>query len=178
MADPAGLVLIGFMGAGKSTLGDLLARRQGLPFVDLDAVIEAEAGDTIATLFEREGEASFRQREGDALRDQLASAPSILSTGGGVVEDRQNRRVLRDGWPVVWLDIQFETVRGRLQGREADLRPLVARLGWDGLQRLHRRRRLLYARCADFRFDSDRDSPAQMVRRLAVALAGQEGEAP
>ena len=88
------LVLVGPMGAGKSSIGRRLAGRFGLAFVDLDREVEQRTGATIPTIFECEGEAGFRLREREVLADLLAGEGLLLASGGGAVLDPDNRRAL------------------------------------------------------------------------------------
>ncbi len=118
-----GVVLIGFMGSGKSSVGRKLARRFGVPFVDVDERIESVAGCRIRDLFVREGEAAFRVREKAALRDVLSRKGNVIATGGGAFADEENRILLRSYAPVVYLETSVETLLERLSG---DLgRPLL-----------------------------------------------------
>ena len=171
--EPDRVALVGFMASGKSAVGPALAMRLGMAFVDLDAALEAQAGRSIPEIFEEEGEDAFRAREEDVLRLHLEGPPKVLSTGGGIVERAGNRTALRSGTRVVWLDAHFETLRARLAAARTP-RPLVERLGWEGLRALHLRRRPLYASCAHFRFDTDRDAPVRVARRIEGALRTSE----
>jgi len=118
-----GVVLVGFMGSGKSSVGRQLARRFGAPFVDMDERIESAAGSPIRDLFAREGEPAFREREKAALRDALSVKGCVIATGGGAFSDEENRILLRSYAPVVYLEAAVETLLGRLAG---DLgRPLL-----------------------------------------------------
>lgn len=122
------LYLIGLPGSGKTTLGRRLASHYGRPFLDLDAVIVAAAGQDIPAIFEAEGEAGFRQREAAALREVAARPePLVVATGGGTPCFHQNMDVLRTtGFPV-WLDVPLATLARRLAaGAQAHTRPLVA----------------------------------------------------
>ena len=118
-----GVVLVGFMGAGTSSVGRELARRFGAPFVDVDERIEAEAGCRIRDLFSREGEPAFRVREKAAMRDALTVKGRVIASGGGAFADEENRALLRSYAPVVYLEAAVETLLERLAG---DLgRPLL-----------------------------------------------------
>jgi shikimate kinase len=118
-----GVVLVGFMGSGKSSVGRKLARRFGVPFVDVDERIESAAGCRIRDLFGREGEPAFRVREKAALRDVLSVKGCVIATGGGAFADEENRVLLRSYAPVVYLETAVETLLARLAG---DLgRPLL-----------------------------------------------------
>src|SRR5262245_50547332 len=95
MTEPScNLVLTGFMGAGKSTVGRALAHRLGRAFVDLDAVIEAEAGRPISAIFADDGESGFRDRETSAIRRVMATDNQVIATGGGALLRPENVRLL------------------------------------------------------------------------------------
>src|SRR3990170_6069047 len=118
-----GVVLVGFVGSGKSSVGRVLARRFGAPFVDMDERIESAAGSPIRDLFAREGEPAFREREKAALRDALSVKGCVIATGGGAFSDEENRVLLRSYAPVVYLEAAVEILLERLA---ADLgRPLL-----------------------------------------------------
>lgn len=169
------IALVGFMGAGKSTIGPRLGSRLGRLFLDLDQVVVDRTGSSIGELFEQSGEAAFRDLEQEVLAESLALPAFVISTGGGVVERDANVALLRDRCTVLWLDVRFETVRRRLSAA-GPVRPLVDRLGWTGLRELHSRRRSMYAQCADLRLDADREAPARLVRRILGALRSDPTE--
>jgi len=164
------IALIGFMFAGKSSIGPQLGMRVGLDFLDLDSGLVEQEGVGIGELFAGRGEVEFRRLESDLLARTLAGPARALSTGGGIVADQENRRLLSRHAIVVWLDVRFETVLARLRESQGPVRPLVDRLGPDGLRDLHHRRRPLYASCADLRVDADRDAPGRLARRIALHL--------
>ena len=122
---PKNIVLIGFMGSGKSTVGRELHQRLGYPLVDMDHVIEQRAGKTITAIFAEEGEEAFRDME-TLLLDELTDpeAPRrIISTGGGVVGREANRALLRHLGYVVWLNAPINVILDRT-GRNRE-RPLL-----------------------------------------------------
>ena len=118
-----GVVLVGFMGSGKSSVGRELARRFGAPFVDVDERIESAAGCRIRDLFAREGEPAFRVREKAALLDALSVKGCVIATGGGAFADEENRDLLRAYAPVVYLEAAVETLLERLAADHG--RPLL-----------------------------------------------------
>jgi shikimate kinase len=122
---PKNIVLIGFMGSGKSTVGRELHHRLGYPLVDMDQVIEQRAGKSIAAIFEAEGEEKFREMETQLLQELAApSTPRrIISTGGGVVGREANRALLRDLGYVVWLNAPVAVILERT-GKNRE-RPLL-----------------------------------------------------
>jgi shikimate kinase/3-dehydroquinate synthase len=95
------IFLVGLMGAGKTTIGRLLARRLGLCFIDSDHEIEARTGASIPWIFEIEGEASFRRREAEVIRELTAQRGLVLATGGGAVLDANSRALLAERGTVV-----------------------------------------------------------------------------
>ncbi len=121
------IVLTGFMGSGKTTVGPLLAGRLGWGFVDVDDVIAAEAGCTIPELFRREGEAAFRQRERAAIARLASGDALVLALGGGAIEDAETRSLLlsQSGTLLVHLEVRLATALARCRGTE-HLRPVLA----------------------------------------------------
>lgn len=122
---PRSIVLIGFMGCGKSTVGRELQGLLGYPLVDTDQLIEERAGCTISGLFERDGEAAFRDMETAVLRElaQGGGANRIIATGGGIILRPENRALLRSLGCVAWLHAPVDTI-ARRTGRNRD-RPLL-----------------------------------------------------
>lgn len=122
------LVLVGLMGAGKSTVGRACATRLGRRFVDVDEVVEAMAGRSVAEIFSVDGEAAFRARERDALRDACSSPePLVIACGGGAMGDAANRRLVRACGCVVWLTADPATLAARVgSGAPRATRPLLA----------------------------------------------------
>lgn len=146
--------LVGMMGAGKSSVGRLLAQQLGRRFVDTDARIVAQNGITIAALFEERGEAAFRTIESDVIEECLADvAPAVLSLGGGAVLGERNRIALRSGSIVAWLRATPETLLQRV-GTGA-VRPLLAGDPEAAIRRIDAERRPLYALCAHVVVDVD-----------------------
>jgi shikimate kinase len=123
---PQRIVHTVFMGAGKTTVGNLLALRLGWAFVDADEKIEAAAGATIAQLFAERGEPWFRQLEHETIRDLLNSESLVLAFGGGAIEDERTRGLALSspGTLLIHLEATLETVRHRCRGTEA-LRPVL-----------------------------------------------------
>lgn len=121
MSDPAdpttrhNIVLVGFMGCGKSTIARLLHQKLGYPLVEMDQVLEERAGKPITRIFEEDGEPVFRSMESGLLHEleQDDNSARILSTGGGVVGSAENRTALRRLGYVVWLKVTPETVLQR-----------------------------------------------------------------
>lgn len=135
--------LIGFMGSGKSVVGQELARRLGWQFIDMDTEIEAREQQSISEIFRTRGEPAFREAETSALRDFLLKSPEqdrIVSLGGGAFAQKNNRRLLR-GWPTVFLDAPVEELWKRCQQDDVE-RPLRKNL--EQFSRLHEERLPFY----------------------------------
>jgi shikimate kinase len=126
------LFLIGPTGAGKTSIGRRLAEHYGLPFVDIDHEIEAHTGVTVATIFEIEGEAGFRQRESAHIEQCSSRDGLVLATGAGAVLDAVNGRLLRERGFTVWLQVDIDQQIERLEHDRQ--RPLLA--GTDRRERL------------------------------------------
>jgi len=123
------IVLIGFMGAGKTTVGAILARRLGWDFVDSDRIVEARAGCTIGEIFSREGEQAFREKEAAAIRDIAKSEHLVIGLGGGAVEAAATREFLSSlsDTLIVFLEAPLETLLARCAGHEdGPVRPVLA----------------------------------------------------
>ncbi|MGD1858865.1 MAG: shikimate kinase [Leptolyngbyaceae cyanobacterium] len=124
----ANLYLVGMMGAGKSTVGQLIAAEMGYRFCDTDAVIEQAAQKKIPEIFAESGEAAFRALESQVLSQLSPYTRLVIATGGGIVLDQENWWHLRQG-VVVWLDVPLEELTQRLQGSRQ--RPLLQRPNWQ-----------------------------------------------
>ena len=166
------LFLVGFMGAGKSTVGPILAKSLGLPFADLDDVIESGTGMTVDALFAERGEEGFRAAEYDALEAVLETGPAVVACGGGIVTYEDSRSVLAAGGDVVYLavtaDESLDRVRGQLHGR-----PLLRGADPAGAATLLGLRERLYDQVADFTVDTVDRSPADVARRIQEWVAMQ-----
>ena len=117
------IVLVGLMGAGKSTVGRRLARRLGLDFVDTDDEIERAADHSIAEIFERFGEESFRDGERRVIARLVEGSPKVIATGGGAFVNGQTRALILERCIAVWLDADLDTLAERVSRR--DHRPLL-----------------------------------------------------
>jgi shikimate kinase len=111
------IVLVGMMGAGKSSVGRRLAVRLGLPFADADTEIEAAAGMSITDIFERHGEPAFRSGEARVIGRLLDAGPQVLATGGGAFMNADTRAAIREKAVSVWLKAEFEVLMRRIKRR-------------------------------------------------------------
>ena len=168
------IVLVGLSGSGKSTVGALLAARLGWAFVDLDSLIEAEAGERISTIFAREGEEGFRAREHAAtlaMASRLGEngTPAVLAPGGGWVLDPRNLRALGGSVVSVYLRVSPDLAARRM-GEAAEARPLIAGSGTgDQLRELLMRREAVYLQ-ANHTVNVEAMTPLQVSDSI-VALA-------
>ena len=117
------LILTGFMGSGKSSVGRELATLLQRPFIDLDKYIEKQTGLTIAEIFEHQGETYFRRLEQQALKTVLAYPPMVLATGGGTIINEDNRRLIQNRGYIVFLDASQDTIMKRTGASHS--RPLL-----------------------------------------------------
>lgn len=117
------IVLVGMMGAGKTTVGRRLAPRIGLPFFDADSEIEQAAGMSVAELFNRHGEESFRQGEAKVIERLLDASPSVVATGGGALLDASTRQRIKEKSVSIWIKADIDTIVRRATRRGT--RPLL-----------------------------------------------------
>ncbi|MEW5966302.1 MAG: shikimate kinase [Pseudomonadota bacterium] len=159
------LFLVGLMGAGKTTVGRLLAKHYGCRFVDSDHEIEARTGVKIPVIFEIEGEAGFRKREEAMIAELTAQSGIVLASGGGAVLSAANRARLRDNGLVIYLRGTPEHLHERT--RQDRNRPLLQTENpLEKLRELYRVRDPLYREVADLVVDTGRQGVTGMTRTL------------
>jgi len=160
--------LTGFMGAGKTVVGELLAERLGLPFFDLDKEIEARAGMGIRQMFETQGEAAFRQSERETLRALLTLPDAVVATGGGTFTFEANARLMGENGMSVFLNPPFATIVARIGALGKTDRPLFK----DETQALTLyRERLPAYRRADLTVDIGAgEGPREVAARIALLI--------
>lgn len=151
---PDRIVIIGFMGAGKSRFGSVLAKRLGFRHIDTDREIEKAEQRSIPKIFEESGEAGFRKAESRALSEALKASQVVVSAGGGAVTVPGNCALLKDTSFVIWLRASLEAVLERTQGSPS--RPLLNVEDPRGtVLRLMKEREPLYAACANAQIQND-----------------------
>jgi shikimate kinase len=176
---PSRIVLTGFMGSGKTTVGPIVAQRLGWKFIDVDDVIEAESGASIAQIFARDGEAAFRNREHATIARLSGMDALVLALGGGAIEREETRHLLLStpGTFLVHLDVSLETTLARCGGTEGT-RPVLA--DHTNLAARYERRLPLY-RMAHVSIAVDTLTPAQVADAVLLASgveAGRPGNSP
>lgn len=164
------IYLVGPMGAGKSTIGRLLADGLGLSFTDTDQEIEARCGADIAWIFDVEGEEGFRKRETDVLRDLSRQPAQVIATGGGTVMYAENRKIINATGVVVFLDAAVDTLIRRMEQDKS--RPLLQKPNRDEVIRiLYAEREPVYRELADVVVSTSRGNPRQVVNKIIDALS-------
>lgn len=162
------IVLVGFMGAGKTTVGRLLAAKLGVPFTDSDHVIEARAGKPIRQIFADDGEPAFRQLEHDVIADLLTTGEDlVLALGGGAAVHEGTRGNLKAATnvPVVYLKVSYHEAMRRVGSDQG--RPMLAR---PDVAQLYAERNLRYAQAATLTIDSDDKSPEELALDILARL--------
>ena len=163
------IVLVGLMGAGKSTVGRRLAKRLGVPFVDSDAEIEEAAGTTAADLFERYGENDFRDGERRLVARLVDGTVRVIATGGGAYVDPRTRHLLNERAITVWLDAPVDVLAERTGRR--DSRPLLRGGNRSAtLARLSEQRQPMYAE-AHIHIRSGDGGHGQVVEAIVAAIS-------
>ncbi|HEV3395654.1 MAG TPA: shikimate kinase [Xanthobacteraceae bacterium] len=160
------IVLVGMMGAGKSSVGRRLAARLGLAFIDADTEIEAAAGMSIADIFSAHGEAYFRSGEARVIARLLEGGPQVMATGGGAIVNPDTRAAIRAKGVSIWLDAEYEVLLRRVK-RRTDRPMLKTADPAETLKRLLAERNPVYA-LADVRLRS-RDAPHETIVNEAIA---------
>ena len=170
------LVLVGLMGAGKTSVGRRCAARLERPFVDTDDLVETTTGTSVAEVFETQGEAAFRAIERTAVADAAASpTPLVIACGGGAVLDPESRRALRDAGLVVWLRASPDVLSARVE-RQPDTRPLLRGAPPAAtLERLAVLRADAYEAAAHAVVDTDGRTQDEVADAVLAVFASDEG---
>ena len=164
---PANIVLIGFMGAGKSICGRVLARRSGRCFVETDDMIVARDGRSIPEIFRQHGEERFRQLEGEVLEDLRMKSGNVIATGGGLPCREGRMELLKSLGTVVWLDGDFRELHER--ARRTGDRPMLQGRSFVEVEALYRQRTAFY-RQAHLTIDTTGLGIDDVVGRVLRAL--------
>ncbi len=171
VADERNIVITGFMGTGKTAVGEEVARRLGRPFVDMDAVIEQREGRSIAQIFAEEGEPYFRRLEAALVKELAAARGLVIATGGGALIPEENRRAMTATGIIVCLWADEETLIQRLESDTS--RPLLARPDWKAyLRELLTRRRPAYERLPHH-VDTTGKTVAEVADHIIALVQGE-----
>ena len=154
-------VLLGFMGAGKSTI----ARNLASDFVDMDNLLEERLGMSIARFFEEKGEVAFRQIEEEVLAD-LLKTDQVISTGGGIVISPRNRDLLKENSDNIYLKADFETLYQRISADKDNQRPLFLNNSKEDLAAIFNERQAWYEEVASKVIDVSKLSPEEIIEEL------------
>jgi shikimate kinase len=164
------IVLIGFMGTGKSSIARALERGFGYDVIDTDAYIEKEQGMSISEIFASKGEEAFRKMETALIRDQLMNMDNtVISCGGGMPLREENQALLKHAGTVIWLQASVPELMARLKGDTT--RPLLACADpKTRIQTLLTQRAPLYEACAHYQVFTDGKTPAENAREIVALL--------
>lgn len=165
------IILIGYMGAGKTTVGKLLARQRGLEFYDTDAMIEAREGRSISDIFADDGEECFRDMETSLIRELIEKklTDAVLSVGGGLPVREENRRLLKDLGLVIYLTADRKTIMERIAG--SDDRPLLKGENLaEKIDRMLASRGPLYEEAADILLNTDQKTADELVKKIVEKM--------
>jgi shikimate kinase len=164
------IALIGFMGAGKTAVGRLLAEKLGKELVELDSLIEQKAGKSIPVIFSEDGEQTFRQLEIEAVAEVAGNSNRIIACGGGVVLNRINIDRLKEGAVVVWLTASPEVILQRVSA-DSSVRPLLENSDKEkAIRELMRLRKPQYERAADIEIDTSELDIEAVVEQIMDRL--------
>ena len=163
------LVLVGFMGSGKSSVGRIVSSLTGFALVDTDTLVAQKAGKSIPDIFRSEGEEHFRQLEAEVLRGLVGRIGLVVATGGGVIVSEENRQLLPQIGPVVWLDAGTEQLYQRIKHSKRPL--LQTEDPRRTVEELYRAREPLYSEVATVRIDSGKLTHRQTADALLAAVS-------
>ena len=165
-----GIALVGYRGAGKSTVGRIVADRLGMPFVDLDMMVEAHAGEPISRIFETRGESAFRELEARSLAECAGTSRSVVATGGGVVVRESNRRTLRRFRFVAWLETDPRVLMERLASDPGERPSLTGRGMLEEVETMLASRTPLYREVADAVIPTSGRTPEEVADAVIRAI--------
>lgn len=159
------LVLIGFMGAGKSVVGKILSNKLDVPYIDTDKIIEKEQGVSVKEIFEKRGEQYFREKERETVARVTKEHGMIISVGGGAVLDEENVKDLKGNGTLVYLKAPFTVLYDRI--KESENRPLLAvHNPEETMHTLLEARQMTYESIADIVVDVSNANPDEIAKRI------------
>lgn len=165
------IILIGFMGVGKTTIGKIIAKKLKLNFVDMDNYIEKREGKSISKIFEEYGEQHFRELESESLKDLIKSDNIVISTGGGIITTKENSDILKKEKIVIFLDANTQTILNNLS-KEIDKRPLLSNSKnvENTISNLLNQRYEKYNSICDIKIDINEKNIEEVVSQILVNI--------
>lgn len=172
------IVLVGFMGSGKTSVGQILAKKLDLPWIDLDKKFTEKFNMQIADFFEEFGESVFREKETQLLAREIGKE-IVLSTGGGIVVCKSNRKILKKSLKCVYLSTPFSVIIQRIKADPYTIRPLAIRLSQKNnniddsiqdLKYLYQERKIWYEEVADFIVETEEKTPMDIAKEILLKL--------
>lgn len=174
------LILVGYRASGKTTVGEILARRMGWHFVDLDDLVARKAGKTIAEIFASEGEEGFRRREREACEQLRKSKNHVIALGGGTLMDPECRALIKRVGKSIWLKAPASVLWSRISRDEASARnrpDLTAEGGLTEVESLLRQRDPIYKSVSVHVVDSVTDSPEEIAEAIEMWFEANDSDA-
>lgn len=165
------IILIGFMGVGKTTIGKIIAKKLKLNFVDMDNYIEKREGKSISKIFEEYGEQHFRELESESLKDLIKIDNIVISTGGGIITTKENSDILKKEKIVIFLDANTQTILNNLY-KEIDKRPLLSKSNnvENTISNLLNERYEKYNSICDIKIDINEKNIEEVVSQILVNI--------
>jgi shikimate kinase len=160
-----GIILIGFMGSGKSTIGKLLAQKTGMEHIDFDDLLVQEIGMSVQEFFDEYGEAAFRCEETSLLK-RFLDHEQVISTGGGIVLRPENRALLKQMAPVIYLHTEPETFISRIKNDQKNVRPLILSKTPEEIQDVFTPRIPFYEESASLVIATSERTPEEIVQEI------------
>lgn len=164
-----GITLIGFMGAGKTTVGKLLSEKTGMAHIDFDDKIVEEIGMTIQEYFDLNGEAAFREKETKVLKKYI-NHNYVISTGGGIVMRMENRELLKEMAPVIYLETTPDVFIPRLKNDHTTVRPLVVSKSPEEIKQVFEPRITFYKEAASMIVSTNERTPEEIVEEILTNI--------
>ncbi len=157
------LIFLGMMGSGKSTIGYLVSKKLGLPFIDIYTLIEKEEGSKISNIFKKKGESYFRNLEEKITLKNLKNSGNIISLGGGSFINKKIRNEILTNHFSFWLELEDSTLIKRLKGSKK--RPLAFNLTDNEIKNLIKKRKKIYGK-AQFKINCDKLTKHEIVKKI------------
>lgn len=175
MADRSNIILIGFMGTGKTAIGKRLAQALGKQFIDTDKEIEKVTGMSISQIFNKHGEIRFRSEEKLAVKKACSRNNSVIATGGGAVMDDENIKIMKNCGRIICLTARPEVIQARIKRK--DNRPLLQRdKSIERITELLNEREVYYRKCGEAFFDTSDEEHELVVDRILSFLRSEKNE--